>query len=209
LPRVSCIAGSIVRSDERRVLTRTCGSERLLLAVSSPWSFDTLNDWYWPKADVWRYPPILGNHSNLKAIWTVYSDKRASLILLTATLIGGCATGDGYFLIEHRSYDDPESQRFLIEFQNGLNKPVCITPAYWPNVTGRMDSASGVASILVNDTRFRMEHYATDFCPGCATVVQPGELLTGHIPYSEFKLPTDLYFETKTLEFKPRAYFCD
>jgi hypothetical protein len=128
---------------------------------------------------------------------------------LTAILLGGCAAGGELFSIEHRAYDDLESQRFEIVFKNSLGKSVCLYPAYWPNMMGRMDSASDVAAILVNETRFRMNHYATGFCPGCATVVQPGETLTGHIPYTEFNLPTELYFEKKTLEFKPRAYYCD
>jgi hypothetical protein len=129
--------------------------------------------------------------------------------LLTIVFVAACATTTEIIPIAYDLVDDPAHREFRVSFRNSTNSQLCLTPDHWPNVTGTINQASDRVAVVIGDQRFPIEDFNTGYCVGgCPFRVQPGEVLSATIPYSQFDIPPSLEGSDKRLEFAPQAFRC-
>lgn len=140
---------------------------------------------------------------------------RRSLVLLSLFATSACVTtpeptfpqlGTDYII---RVTDNPNAQRFELEFVSKANRAICLTPDHWPNSAGRIDSDEGT-TVVVGGQRFPLTDFGTGYCPGCVEArVRSRGTVRASLPYGGFgDLPPDLYGSEKSLEFSPVPNWC-
>lgn len=134
------------------------------------------------------------------------------LLLPVLMWLFSCAT------VEHRSIDisyiytdNPVNERVDIYYKNSTDYQLCISREEWPNEFGNIHYGNAKAALIVNGKlRFNFVDYDMGYCNAaeCNLKLQVNEELKSFLHYADFDLPEELRFETKVLEFKPKAVIC-
>lgn len=135
---------------------------------------------------------------------------RTFVIAISLSFLVGCATRVVSVPIHFRLVDHPDESRIELFYRNNSKSTVCISADYWPNQAGKLNQMSDRVFLVVSGERFPIEDFNTGYCIGetCARRVEPGEQISGSIPYNDFGLPERLRNEPKTLEFSPIGFMC-
>lgn len=138
------------------------------------------------------------------------------LLALSAVLIAlfGCASstteipsriGNG-FSINYTYADNVGQRRIDLSYTNTLNKSVCLGPESWPS--NGVLLGDGTRVYLVIEQKEFYLRAEQDYCPQCNILVEPGDVIAGHLDYSSFGLTRMEEGKSKTLSFQPRGFDC-
>jgi hypothetical protein len=123
-----------------------------------------------------------------------------------AVLAGACVTTSVPIAVDYGLVDSPERGGFTLTYKNQSGRSICLSPSVWPNGAGWFDHQGADRIFLrVGAQRFPMKENNGGYCPGCATRVTPGEIVSDFVPYERFDLPPALMNQPKQLEFSPPA----
>lgn len=103
--------------------------------------------------------------------------------------------------------DDSSEARVIVAYRNDTAHNMCFDPSGWPNAAGYMPLSNLDIHLSVAGQDFPMDR-DPEYCPGCEVRIPSHTSIIGFMPYSVFKLPRDLYGQSKQLSFHPIAYPC-
>ena len=124
-------------------------------------------------------------------------------------MFAACQSTGGTFPIDYTYEDNQEEHLIVLRFQNNSDRSVCLTPTQWPNAAGKLNQAEGLVNVIIGDLEFSVVDFNTGYCAGCQLTVKAGELATAAIPYADFGIPSELFFEPKALKFEPVGAYCN
>ena len=114
--------------------------------------------------------------------------------------------------VHPRIVDRPDMERVELSYTNNSKHFLCMSYGNWPNSDGWLDSASGSFALVVRGRKHPIEDHNFGYCIGgdkCGVRVSPGSSIQGFLPYGQFRLPEELRYEQKRLEYSIVAYVCD
>jgi len=133
-------------------------------------------------------------------------------LIFSALLITSCTTHVFYkmIIIPYTYEDQSSSKTFRLTYKNTTQHQICVSTENWPNAAGKINGASSNVWVEIegSHTPYKIADFNTGYCPGCVSKVNPGETITGTIPYSEFSIPQSLSGNNKILRFRPQGYIC-
>lgn len=129
--------------------------------------------------------------------------------MMAVMFLVGCASNGELIPVAFEFLDHPSERRVEVVYQNDSKHAMCLLPEHWPNQAGKVMEGARSVQLVVGQQRFPIENFNTGYCPqGCETRVAPGHKISASISYDDFKLPTALEAEPKSLDFSPVAYRC-
>lgn len=114
--------------------------------------------------------------------------------------------------VHPRIVDRPDMEHVELSYTNYSKHFLCMSYGNWPNSDGWLDGASGSFALIVRGRRHPIEDRNFGYCIGgdkCGVRVSPGSSIQGFLPYGQFRLPAELRYEQKRLEYSIVAYVCD
>lgn len=133
---------------------------------------------------------------------------RLVLYAFAVLMIAACAhrfSGDTYTF---DYIDNVDNKRFDIRIKSEVEYDLCITPANWPNATGKVDYASEIISVRIQDYEKNYGDINTGYCPGCEIVIPPHGHIVGFLLYEDFGISEDESSMEKRLIMSPNVYRC-
>jgi len=132
--------------------------------------------------------------------------------LIILLLLTNCATNTiEDTSISYQFLDSPKKNKIELSYQNETGRTICLASEDWPNLAGKINQASDVIFLIVDDKSFPIVEFNTGYCQGdpCVIKVKANEIITGSISYEDFNLPSNARSADKKLVYSPPAYFCD
>jgi hypothetical protein len=129
--------------------------------------------------------------------------------MVAVMFLVGCASSGELVPVAYEFLDHPSERRVEVVYRNDSTHAMCLLPEHWPNQAGKVMEGARFVQLVIGQQRFPIENFNTGYCPqGCETRVAPGHKISASISYDDFKLPTALETEPKSLDFSPVAYLC-
>jgi hypothetical protein len=112
--------------------------------------------------------------------------------------------------VEYHYVDNHAQSRIEMTYVNNSGVTVCMSPEFWPNEYGNIDSSPDFLGLVVKGQRYKFKETSMGYCfnEDCVFRVRPGERIFGFIKYQDFNLPAELFTEQKYLDFSPTGYKC-
>lgn len=133
---------------------------------------------------------------------------RVVLCVIAVFMIAACAHEFGIDSYRFDYVDNVIDERFDIYIKSEVDYNLCITPANWPNAAGRVDYASDIISVRIQNYEKKYSDINTGYCPGCEIVVPPHGYITGFLLYEDFGISEDERYMEKHLIMSPNVYRC-
>lgn len=137
-----------------------------------------------------------------------------SAVLFLGAALTGCEqrADAGDVEVHPRIVDRPDREQVELYYTNDTRHTLCLNYDSWPTSKGKIYNAGDLFALVVGGRRFPMEnHDMHGYCigEGCVASADPGATIFGFLSYNEFRLPIELRYEPKQLEYSMRAYSCD
>jgi hypothetical protein len=105
--------------------------------------------------------------------------------------------------------DEPRQERLTVIVVSNSRRKICVPGM--PTQAGYSSASGEKIQLSVKGAQFYFDRPVVDYCMrlACENPLGKGEHLSGHLPYSGFRLPKPYFLEAKSSSVDVMAFWCD